>query len=978
MSAVSESTISLTWGTTPGAASITLPGDQTSDYTVDTDITVTVGSVSFQGVVTSCTKEAEGVGGWRTVVNAVDNRIWWERQYVYCVFNQPEVREDNLATPGIDRERRYKSIASEDWHTQKWKYNGQLLGGGDPEWVGGGVSDGRPLNAEQVLFYSIVEVGFDWNYEPHEALSQPMARLDANNGMALSQIIGRICEECGLIVTITGGDTIVFARKGEGTLPSVPSGSGMKKSGTALSNAPGKYRIIGERSDYQTNNVTLEPDWNEYWETMVFEWDLLDLIDGLFGPFDADPIADAALAQAKMRSATVREISEELELPNLLDFGVWGEVSRNEIPAYVYVRDIVFKAYRVPPGFEIEPLWLASSLNLDSLTLSDGGLLLNVDYDYDTGEMSVPSSDDRRFFPQQKAFVLAKGFNLDLVDVRGRKFITPEQMAEAQDKWAAVYDFNLDVRPECRSVIFDKQIFTATDLFLFPNNEVDGIDADHPLYGLPVPNAAAGFGPAEVKAALVWKGEKFSQNYGSGSREGVMYVSGLQEQWVMDDAGVLGLEVPAGRDDGGDPVYADGLADEYVENLILRNTTFASGGYRRYGAAGTALNGKIERVTISVKMGSGLTEEVEFSNDKAPATVFPQRFLEWNRQFRDLFPGQEDNKRSVFELQTIASLKALKRVPQTERLKAIPDLMQRPMGAAEPAPVIIQLAGSESAGSVIFQNAAGDADADGKVFGGVVVVQGAEGAVPCATAGTVPVRVKGPFTSGSTVGVRDGEKFARIMPEGHKAIGRVLNDYSGDAEVLAYVALGGGAGHSALKPSKLNPWNVYVTSITESEGVATAVKVKLNPDSTFLKSAKLGDIQDFSEEFDTIYELDYGECLWMELNFGSDGAFSTVQIKNGVPASEGWTDFATDKSLYEFLGDYPDDKTQTAWVMLASIDEAAENDPVVATFASGAATLRNYWRGGDMMLARFCVLPADGGEKIGYVKPFLRGYQGIL
>jgi hypothetical protein len=951
MSVVSQTTLNFSWGPSPATAAITLPGDCRSDYPLDSAIVLTVESVTWRGIVRAAPKRVQGHGGWFTVIDAVDSRVKWERENVYCLFNQPEVRDDNLATPGIDRQRRYKCIVPDGWRTQT------------------AVWHDAPLTARQVLGYLCDDVG-GWDFEDHSGLDKPLGVFDANNGMAFSEALGRIAEECGLMVGLADADTIRFAVKGVGTVPSFPTYSGSREVGSQLSGNPTHWSIVGDRAKYQVNNITLDPGWNRWWEDYVMKADFWDLVDTWFGPFDDDDAGQSSLS-AKALSVTVRELSETIDDDTILDSRSWGDVSRNDIPALVYVQDIVFKAYQLPADFTIEPLWLPAALTLDSLELSDGGLNCNVDFDVDTGEMALPGSADRRFFPNASATVIVKGLDMSAFDPMARKHLTTAQLAEAGSKWKAVYDFNLDVRTDGRCVVFSTQMFASGDLIRFPNHGV--LPSTHPLYDLAVVNAAPTLAPADVKASLMFFGERYRSTYGSGSRKGVKYYSGLSEMWVFEDSGIVGLEVPSGKNDSGGDVFADDLADQFGANLLVMPDVYSGGSWSRSGSTGTTLSGVVHGVSVKVARDAGIVEDVTFADDRVSGGIFPARFLEWNRRSRDLFPRQEELRQQAWTAKTLASMRTMQRKIAAP-VASVQDLAEVTFGNQNPSASAVQLSSTEAAGSVMFQKN-GVIDASGTELAGVVIADGSSGQSALATQGVVPVKVKGPFTAGSTVGVRDGESYARIIPDGHKTIGRVLHDYSGTATILAYVELG--ATDSARKPSKLGPWNSYVSSIEETDGVATKVNVKLNPDSTFLKSSKLSDMADFSEEFGTEYGLQYGHCFWMELNFGSDGVFSSVQLKHGVPASNGWTDFATTKPTYKFLGSYPDDKSQTAWVMLASIDEAGENDPVVATFGSGPATLRNYWRGGDMMLARFCAMPDEGGEKIGYVKPFLRGYRGI-
>jgi hypothetical protein len=859
MSAVKQATISLSWGITPGTASIVLPGDQTADYISGDVVTVTVGSLSFTGIVRSSIKSVEGVGGWVTSISAVDNRLHWEREYVFAVFNQVEVREDNIATAGVDRQRRYKVIVPDGHRTQTAVYHD------------------KPLTARQVFLYCLEDLTFEWQYQDHAALDQPLGALDANNGMTFAQILSHIANECGLLVGIEGDDTIVWARKGEGAVPSPPSGSESKSSGTSLSNSATKVHVVGDRAQYQANNVVLEPDWNPFWEDYILEADFLNFVEDTFGPFAADPLENAALRAAKARTVTLREFALE-HGDDALDNGIWGEVSRNEIPAYVYRLDVVFKAYRIPATFELEPLWLPSSLTTDSLQLTDSGLLVAVDYDYDTGQMSIPATE-RKYFPADKAFVLVKGFNLSLVDPRGRKMLTSDQIAEAQDKWSPVSDFEIDVRPGSRSIVFGEQVFASSNLFLFPNNGT--VPEGHPLHGMVVPNAAVTLGAAEVRAAVLWEGEKFFETFGTGPREEARYFSGLREQWVMDDAGVLGLEIPAGKDDSGEDVFPSDLAENYAQNLILREDIFATGFFTRYGSVGTALSGVIETVVVSLVFEKGLSETVTLAADKAPSAIFPNRFLEWNSRARDIFPGQESLRQEAWQLKTIASLKSLRRMPQLDRVKSIPDLLQRPLGAVDSGVNLVNLAAPVDAGTAVFTTGGGSASDSGRSFAGVVVAHNAGTAhVAVATQGVVPVKITGPFQAGDAISCSGG-----VARAGRKGIfiGTVAETFDGTGSVLAPVRL------AAAESRALRPFECWLKDVSPSSGGGYDSVIYRVYEGRIFLSEDWEDLADVSGLTTTDLTLQQeGDSIWLELHQVADEPPS-ITLQYGAP----WEDFPT-------------------------------------------------------------------------------------
>lgn len=178
-----------------------------------------------------------------------------------------------------------------------------------------------------------------------------------------------------------------------------------------------------------------------------------------------------------------------------------------------------------------------------------------------------------------------------------------------------------------------------------------------------------------------------------------------------------------------------------------------------------------------------------------------------------------------------------------------------------------------------------------------------------------------------------------------------------------------------IVPRVLAPWEVTVSDITIVSGSATGVKVQINPNSTLLLSDDLDDIYDFGTSLTDTYTLEFDHCLWLQLNFGSDGAFSTASIESGDPATNDWSTWGTTKRCWELLGDYPDDKSQTLWVMLASLTTVDEADPrAIATFSGGTVVLTTYVNT-HLRLTRKCADTA-GRETIRWVEPSWRGYPG--
>ena len=247
----------------------------------------------------------------------------------------------------------------------------------------------------------------------------------------------------------------------------------------------------------------------------------------------------------------------------------------------------------------------------------------------------------------------------------------------------------------------------------------------------------------------------------------------------------------------------------------------------------------IDSVVVDVDFNGGISETITYSRARDAAAAIPRAMLERNVRSGDLFNGQTELRHEARTLRAIADALAKPRKPALEGGAAnAQEVMQRPVGAVNPGIRILTGASSTAAGAPVFTTAHNDTVSEsGEVFAGIATTQSGSGRIPVATQGAVPVLVQGPFTRGSTIGVRDGESFARIAPDGHKTIGRVMADYTGTGTVLAPCELG--AAHSELRPSKIDPWAPYVVKIEASDGVATAVVVKIPPNSTLVFDVEL-------------------------------------------------------------------------------------------------------------------------------------------
>lgn len=759
------------WGGSPSSADIVAKG--TSSLSAGDDVVLNLDALTFHGKIVADPTEISDSDGAKIKFSVVDNRERLKEDYVSCRFNKMIILEDDPSTPGIDRIKRYEHIyPGADWEAQIRTVTAV------------------PHTAKEVLdrVFDSPTVNNTWVRDYHAAQEKACHEIDANHGKKLLNVVLEVTESQGLVFTLLGENELVWARKGEGTVPT-PNHTNCYNlsSGNSLNTNDTKVVIVGDPNRYQEMSITLEPDWASGWEALWNEVDWRGAVDSNFGPFDSDDAGQAELT-AKSRSVTVREyIAAVGSGVGLNDFGKIDEICRMEIPAWTYLTKIVWHAYRVPRSYTINGIPLLNLRMVDEM-------LIAVESDLDSGAITPKEPDE--LYPQGYGYVVAQGQQLGIIDPRTQRNITPEQMANAREKWTPCNHFTLDKKNYV--VFFEDAVFLPGEdehaLFIFPNHDVAGLDPADPLYNICAPNADCTVAAANVRASLTFDAELFSMTFGSGRRTGAEYVSGLNYHSLLDE-GANVRQIKYDDDKG-----AEDKAEDYAASKISNQVTYAYGGFDRKGVAGTALNGSIDRVTATLTE-SGINERIEYTKERGPSNFTPENELQRREKEKDRYPGERALQQDVRDLQAIAALsRGGSRRPQGYYQSAS-DVMQKPVGAMHAAPRLINIDGDpRKAGEIIWQNTTGAVDDEGKTFAGVVIAHKSAGnGVALATQGTVPVLIKGPFAAGDSVGETEGaDSF--VIKDGARFIGTVSGDYSGSETVIAQVRLGGGGAGAEICP----------------------------------------------------------------------------------------------------------------------------------------------------------------------------------
>jgi hypothetical protein len=707
------------WGLSPASGSITAVGE--INVEVGGDAVLTLGGSSFFGVLADIVQATRDGTDYR--ISFVDNRVKLMWDDVYCVFNRCEVRP-LVGGEGLLK-KRYAHIFPEDWAKQIKTYTD------------------APLSAQAIIGHLLhaPTVRYGWGASYHALQSHPCHEIDCNNGKKLGNALQEVTDAQGLVFTLDGALGLRWVLKGDGDLPELDYSIIPDRSqGEAISAVDTQVTIVGDRNRYQ-DVVDLIPDWVGAYEAFLFEGTWLEEVSGAFG-MSLSTFSDWAAVAAKARSVTLREYAG-MRGDQMLDSGRWGEVARNDIPVWVYLQDIVYKAYRIPTDYSY------NGVPLDSLELEEG-LLAECDYDLSGG--SITPKTPRKYYPESKAFVI---------------------LARAASLWTPNNKFNLDVKN--KTIIFEDPIFVSTGLYIFPNADAAG--ASESLRSIAVPNANLSMQAAAARAAVVWAAEKFAKVYGSGKRKGPHYVQGLQRD-VLPSGEVT------------DDQQADEKADKIAQSLIAREQVYPSGRYLRDGITGTQLTGAIDRVTVKLNFAEGISETVDFSKERPQSNFENEREMERRHRSRDLFPGQREVEEQAKKLKEIAAIsKELPRSPVQAYYENINHIMEKPVGCVDPAVQKVFASATFNAGTPIFLGDDDKVDQSKKRFAGVTIAQGASGSVPVATQGVVPVRVKGPFKIDDAVGVPGGADYAQSGAD--RNIGTVASpDYTGTDIVVALVRLG--------------------------------------------------------------------------------------------------------------------------------------------------------------------------------------------
>lgn len=703
-----------------------------------------------------------------------------------------------------------------------------------------------PMSARDIIEEAVrgSKGGYGLAFTFHSAQSKPVFGVDCNAGTSISAFLQHMADAQGLQMTMDGTKTIRFTRKGEGTVV-VPPDAYVKTLGSAISAEPTKVLVVGGSRLVQVNNVPMQPDWNRSWEQFLSEPAWLSEVRTVMsnsGPVNSDPATLAEIA-AYAREITLSEyitlkglaVDDPSDLESeFVDNGRWDGVSRMDLPVWVYLKEIVFRSYRVSSEAEIYGLRIRSLKVVDRLLCA---------VELAGGEQITYRKAPVEFYPQASAFVIAKGQPLDLASVEQSDALLRARNTDLRETWSPVADFTLDSANH--AIHFATPVFkdgaAGSGLFLYPNRGqgggtnlvgAEGIAEDSTYLDLVVPNPNPSIEPAEIKVALVFEIGIFSAGFGVGSRWTTHHASSIAEHLLHGESGFSpentasfqgSLGVPDENPDGFLEILFDNgqsaleLAEDQAEGLTSRSGTEQFGSYYRVGSAGSSLNGAVDRVSTRLTMEDGLTEEVEFAKPRVRRGFQSSREIAERLRNEEMFAGQKELLREVRELRAISRRLRLGNSSEDRGVgpRTMPDVFRQPMCSGDGdcrviADVNQQFPEADAkwlAGHLVWLDASGLPSRAGMAFGGVVVMEGQSNEsaslpaeyISIAKSGIVPVRVKRGILAGGLVMADPGDAVAGA--KGGICIGRLMHAEavpdtgSDDSSVIALVRLG-----SAGKP----------------------------------------------------------------------------------------------------------------------------------------------------------------------------------
>ena len=781
------------WGLQPATAMLDLVYEGTAPTVVPMALmTITAGGHTFYGFPNTVVPVSSAQGRW-IALEFVDMREFLQWDVVYGLFN----RRENRLVNGVFV-RRYYHIYPRDFNTSRRTYtNG-------------------PLTGAQILdlLFNADTVQSPWARTYHPNLNQVLYDLDCMNGRKLGEVVNEVSQRLGTTFTLFGQYGLVWCVKGVGTVPVPPANATKIRTGVKMSGNPSRLRVLGGRNCYQVLNLTLEPDWlaafEPFFDVDIFADDLFNheateaaIADIAAGtpynaiPGDGDGLVGRQLAKARALTITVGQYAFLRDVRDgsgnsFRDGRKFSGRSRLSMPVALYIRVLLFRAYRPPNSWQLVNAD-ENVVDLYSMEMIERGLV-EVSHDPVSGDMTWKPD----VVTATNGYAVAQGYQ---VGQDGFRTLNPARFdmdawLGAQYLWQRI-EFHTDDSGEgTKFIIFDEPMIRSADLI--QEVTIGGVVQDYPVL-----KANPTFNAVPVRAALTFAAERFSVIAGAGTKDDVAAVDGLNGEFVAFANGDTPVELP----------FANGLAGRaqgaQIAGALLNGQLYYDyGGWEVAGSNGQLLSPVIDRVTVSLS-AAGLTETVDLTGERSRQVdglgrvqIEAARDFDRRESLQPLLPGQRELKVEANQTRLLgAALRANRRSAKTIR-EAFHDIFgyDTPptgvtLGTVTGGPAVPTVVNSgvplwrESDAATL--NAPGASVTGGlplapgstvvrPVFAGATVHEGSPGAGTVAVTltginGVVLARVIGPVVIGDRVGFDQvgGKAGLYLVRHGQPVVGRV-------------------------------------------------------------------------------------------------------------------------------------------------------------------------------------------------------------
>lgn len=785
--AVQSATITWAWGAQPSEGAVRYVGTSLAAGPIVTPgqrVWLELYGRVFYGVCVSVEAMA-GSSGQAIELRFADDRLLLDWDVVFGLWNMGESR-----IVAGRRQRRY-------WHLRPRDFTS-----GRHTWT----TD--PLSARQILddIFGAPTVQTAWDRSYHAALNAPVYGVDAASGRKVMDLVAQLTEAVGAMVTADGAFRLRWARRGDGEAIWPPTHSDDQREGTGLSGAPTRLFVVGERNLYQVCNLDLQPDWNQAWNDLWSPDGTSRLTEWVYHYFtkpgtttlyrdlprqagETDDWHAWNLALVRSLQVTVREVAERMRLffanLDLTDPRKFAGRLRMDMPAALYLRTLVYRAFRLPEVVHGRPraAWAITA---------DGPA--DLEYDPATGT-ATPRADG---LGAGSGLVLAQGYNVgaDLFKRVRPESLDLSRLAEAQAVWAPV-GFQVDDggAEDSQFVILDEAALLIQDAL----TQVDG----HLVFKA----GALRLKVAPVRASLPLLGERFVHTVGTGVRDESFPVAGLRAEYVVH--GGQAHEIP----------YADGRtardkAEELAAPVLQQGFALTQGRFTIRMKPGETLNALSPTTSSLTAQWSdrGHDVVVELARERPRAAYLPEQDLDRLYRLDGLFPGQEELRAE--RRQAEMEGRVLQQSPELRRqLRAAYEMSVGDRGPVEVGwieggsgtlPVGTPLwkePGVLTGGRLVPRTAVppGEVSESHEEFVGVTLreAEAAELPVSVQSTGMLLVRAKGPVAVNDTLGRSAGHDYLVTQTGGPGVAVALQAVDEGETRLIRARVAGGGGGGSA-------------------------------------------------------------------------------------------------------------------------------------------------------------------------------------